>query len=66
MVDQSTGSGSDSAMGRKTPDELITHGKQIFGALGKLDRNERDQVFREWRNDPATANVFSELMESTG
>lgn len=63
--------GSGSAIGGqgdytgKSPDELVTHGKQIFSALGKLDRDQRQQVLRQWREDPATANVFSELMEST-
>ncbi|MFL5900949.1 MAG: hypothetical protein ACJ75S_07085 [Solirubrobacterales bacterium] len=63
---QSAGSGSSMNWGNQSPDQLVIHAKQIFGAIGKLDTTERDRVYRDLREDPATANVFSQLMESTG
>lgn len=67
MVDQSTQSsaiGSGNYSG-KSPDELITHGKQLFQSVGKLDRDARDRVFREWSNDPAAQNALKEMTAST-
>jgi hypothetical protein len=72
MVDESSqrgsggGSGSSMNWDSKSPDELVTHAKQVFAAIGNLDQTQQDRIYRDLRADPTSAKVFDRLMEPTG
>jgi hypothetical protein len=60
-------SGAPSAdwLSKASPEDLLTHGKQIFSRIGQLDQTYRERFVSEVREDPQAKRVLEQMTEPT-